>query len=95
MIYAVDIDNTICKTEGRDYENAIPIPENIAKINKLFDEGNVIIYWTSRGMSSKIDHDTLTRKQLHKWGAKHNSINMHKPSFDFLIDDKAIKIEDL
>ena len=29
----VDIDNTICKTEGNDYVNSKPIPENIEKIN--------------------------------------------------------------
>ena len=51
----VDIDETICFYEGVDrlgYKNAIPNYENIAKINKLYDEGNQITYWTSRGAVS-------------------------------------------
>ena len=36
----VDIDETICYYEGkRNYPEALPMPENIAKINKLY--GNV------------------------------------------------------
>ena len=41
--YVIDIDGTIFKTEGMDYENSVPIPERIAKINQLYDEGNTII----------------------------------------------------
>ena len=52
----VDIDETICFYEGkRVYENAIPSKENIAKINKLKDEGWYIIYWTARGGFSQTD----------------------------------------
>ena len=39
----VDIDNTICKTLGMDYENAKPIKKNIDKINNLYNQGNEII----------------------------------------------------
>ena len=41
----VDIDETICFYEGVDrlgYKNAIPDADNIEKINKLYDEGNII-----------------------------------------------------
>ena len=34
MIIYVDIDNTICNTEGTDYKNAIPIKERIEKIRE-------------------------------------------------------------
>lgn len=88
----VDIDGTICRTEGNDYENSVPIPENIAKINKLFDEGNKIIYWTSRGTSSGISWFALTSMQLEKWGCKYTDLRMDKPSYDLWIDDKSIKL---
>ena len=54
VIY-VDIDETICHRESsvdfgvtHDYTKAKPIKENIEKINKLYDEGNTIVYWTAR-----------------------------------------------
>jgi len=40
----VDIDNTICKTINSNYENSTPYLNNIVKINKLYDEGNNIVY---------------------------------------------------
>ena len=33
---------------------------------------------------------SLTKNQLKKWGIKHHYLIMGKPSFDILIDDKAI-----
>ena len=50
------------------YKNAIPHKENIEKINKLYDEGNYIKYWTGRGSVTKINHYDLTKKQLNEWG---------------------------
>ncbi|MDD5006713.1 MAG: hypothetical protein PHS93_09620 [Candidatus Omnitrophica bacterium] len=93
--YRVDIDGTICHTEGNDYKNAEPDFEAIAKINRLFDEGNNIIYWTARGSSSGRDCYQLTLGQLLLWGCKFNSLQMGKPSFDYIIDDRAIKISEL
>ena len=49
----VDIDGTICETPwyngAWDYKGAYPNKLHIEKINKLFDEGNEIVYWTARG----------------------------------------------
>ena len=51
----VDIDETICTTpKNRNYHEATPIKNNIDKINKLYDEGNTIVYWTSRVVVSKL-----------------------------------------
>ena len=92
----VDIDNTICHTEGNDYKNSSPIPENIAKINKLYDEGHEITYWTARGQRSKNDYTMLTLNQLHLWGCKyHNLVMNHKPAYDLLICDKTKRIEEI
>ena len=50
MVIYVDIDETICVSpESRDYSLATPIKENIEKINKLYDSGDTIVYWTARG----------------------------------------------
>ena len=93
--YIVDIDGTICKTDGNNYKNSVPIQENIDKINKLYDEGEFIIYWTSRGNSTNMNLLILTENQLYQWGCKHNSLRMGKPSYDVWVDDKSLQIEEL
>ena len=90
-----DIDGTICQTNGNDYQNAVPIQANIDKMNKLYNEGNVIIYWTARGSSSGQDLLFFTLKQLVGWGCKCNSVQVGKPSYDLFIDDKSKRIEEL
>ena len=89
MIYICDIDNTICKTEGEDYENATPYKDRIKKMNKLYDEGHTILYETARGQRTGINWMELTRKQLKKWGVKYKSVG-EKHYGDFIIDDHAI-----
>ena len=95
MLIYVDIDGTICHTEG-GYDNAKPIQENIDKINKLYDEGNIIVYWTARGGNTGKDWTELTGMQLVQWGCKfHDVIMRQKPAFDLLIDDKSKRIEEI
>ena len=91
-IICVDIDETICNYDGveRSYSNALPILDNIQKINNLFEEGHKIIYWTARGSTTGIDWSQLTIQQLQRWGAKYNEIKFGKPYYDLFIDDKAI-----
>lgn len=92
----VDIDNTICSTNGTNYQSATPIKKNIEKINKLFDEGHEIIYWTARGSVTKINHFALTEKQLKTWNCKYNSLSVgEKPYYDLLICDKTKRIEEI
>lgn len=94
IIY-VDIDGTIC-TLVKDYTLAEPLPEHITKINKLYDEGNTIIYYTARGQVSKKDWSDLTKKQLIEWGCKFHELKMnHKPHYDLLICDKSKRIEEI
>lgn len=90
----VDVDNTICHTTGTDYPNAKPIPENIQRFNKLFDEGNRIVYWTARGMKSGINWRSLTEQQFEEWGVKYHELRLDKPSFDVFIDDRVINSRD-
>jgi hypothetical protein len=92
VIY-VDIDETICTTpKSRDYNDALPVTENIKKINKLYDEGNTIVYWTSRGSRKQINWYELTYKQLNEWGAKFHELQVDKPYYDLFIDDKTCDI---
>ena len=95
IIY-VDIDETICMTsKDRRYENATPIYKNIEKINKLYDEGNTIVYWTARGSRKQINWYDLTNNQLIEWGAKFRELRVDKPYYDLFIDDKTKRIEEL
>lgn len=85
----VDIDNTITITKEMDYENSIPMFDRINIINKLYDKGNIITYWTGRGTVSGIDYYILTKNQLKKWGAKYHKLLLGKPAYDIFIDDKS------
>jgi len=94
MIIYVDIDETICiSPENRDYTLADPIVNNIQKINKLYDEGNKIVYWTARGTGSGIDWRSVTENQFEMWGVKYHELHFGKPIYDLFIDDKNINTE--
>ena len=82
--YCIDIDGTICSpTVGRDYHKAEPWQDRIKVLNKLYDEGNHIIYFTARAMGRFSGHSPaiasvsaeavlfdLTKDQLDEWGCK-------------------------
>ncbi len=93
MKYTVDIDNTICQTQGNDYPNSKPLLDRIQKINTLYDAGHEIHYWTARGSNSGVDWLQLTLEQLKAWGCKYTTAKTGKPAYDVWIDDKAINAE--
>lgn len=103
MVIYVDIDDTIAdydiKDSKTDYYKARPISINIDKINKLYDEGNTIVYYTARASvntSFKEEYTLLTKKQLSDWGAKYHKLSVgEKPAYDLLICDKSKRIEEL
>lgn len=90
----VDIDGTICVTKN-GYKNSQPIQKNIDKINALFDEGHHITYWTARGGNSGEDWTNLTKEQLQKWGCLYHELELGKPPYDVIIDDKALNFKDV
>ena len=108
MRYCVDIDGTICTpTIGRDYHKAEPWQDRIKVLNKLYDDGNHIIYFTARAMGRFSDQPhtiaaqkakevlfELTENQLKDWGCKYNELIMGKPHADLFIDDKGINCDD-
>lgn len=91
VIY-IDVDNTICRTEGCNYEAATPMPERIAVVNRLYDEGHRIIIWTARGALYGVTLSlwSLTKRQLKEWGVRYHELKMDKPFFDLLVDDRAL-----
>ena len=104
MRYVVDIDGTICtpgKGEGR-YTEAVSIPDRIAKINKLYDEGHTIVYLTARGMGRYKNNADLAKKEVYEfteiqlslWGCKYHQLYLGKPSADYYIDDKGMHCDD-
>ena len=69
----VDVDDTICYydskfygTGPKDYSLALPYKDRIEKINKLYDEGHKIVYWTARGTVTQKFWFEVTYEQLKK-----------------------------
>lgn len=97
-ILCFDIDNTLCTTKNSDYKNSKPIKKNISLVNQLHTKNYYIKIFTSRFMGRSKEKSSLarrkgfdfTKKQLKSWGLKYNELIFGKPSFDLLIDDRAI-----
>jgi uncharacterized HAD superfamily protein len=97
-----DIDGIICTNNNNDNDNdyikSKPIEKNIKIINKLYNNGFVIIIFTGRYMGrnnnniakAKKQGLKLTKLQLRKWKVKYNKLFMGKPSYDLFVDDKSI-----
>jgi histidinol phosphatase-like enzyme len=83
-----DIDNTICQTNGTDYETAAPIAERIKKINALYRAGDRIVYWTARGALLGRSWTEMTKQQLYNWGCKYHELRVDKPLYDTFVDDR-------
>jgi len=94
QIYCFAIDGTLC-SESEPYEQAQPVQRVIDRINMLYEYGNTIILYSSRGDTSGYDWRELTEKQLEKWGVKYNELRTNKPYADFYIDSKSLNIFDL
>lgn len=97
-IFIVDIDGTICENirneEGAErMRHAKPFAEVIDGINKLYDEGHYICYFTAR----TDEHRQATEEWMKENGIKHHLIIFNKPrkigKFDeyHFIDDTRIK----
>jgi len=95
MIYIFDVDGTILTTvDAHDYHNARPIPGRIERVNKLYESGNYIIYWTARGATTGQDWYAFTEKQLRDFGCRFNEFHTKKPHYHIWVDDKAQNARD-
>lgn len=94
MKYIVGIDGTICSNTEGDYQFAEPFKDRIALLNRLYDDGHEVHYWTARGSGSGKDWTSLTHQQLKDWGCKYTTLKLGKPSYDAWIDDKAFHADE-
>lgn len=77
--FLIDIDGTICEDipneEPERMETAELYPDALETLNKWYDEGHIITFFTSRTE----DHRDVTTKWLDKHGFKYHGILMGKP----------------
>lgn len=77
--YLIDIDGTITddipNEEPERMETCLPFPDALETINKWYDQGHIICFFTSRTE----EHREVTEKWLIKHGFKYHSILMGKP----------------
>ncbi len=77
--YLIDIDGTITddvpNEEPERMEQVIPYKDSVETLNKWFDEGHIITFFTSRTEEVR----EITEKWLDKWGFKYSNLLMGKP----------------
>lgn len=100
--YILEIDGIICSTQNRNFQNSQPFRERIEKLNKLYDEGNKIIFHTDRGMdlfnlrfTAEQEFWSFTYKQLQDWGVKFHHLYLGKPYGDIVIDNNSTRYENV
>jgi uncharacterized HAD superfamily protein len=79
-IYIIDIDGTVCEhvsnEEGPErMRDARPFDDSIRAINRLFDEGHYICFFTAR----TDDHRELTEEWLNRHGISYHQVIFNKP----------------
>jgi len=77
--YLIDIDGTICddipNEEPERMKDANVYPQALETLNKWFDEGHIITFFTSRIE----EHRNVTVEWLNKHGFKYHALLMNKP----------------
>ena len=96
MRWCFDLDNTLVRTQGSDYENSIPIEAAIKKVQEYKRNGDHIIIMTARGSGSKKDWREFTEKQLLEFGIPFDQliVGLKPGGVDVFVDDKAINALD-
>jgi len=87
MQIVIDMDGTIC-TEEKTYSRALAkaLPGAVENINKLYDEGHIILIYSARTwMEYEMTHDWLQKNNI-----KFHQLILGKPIGDVWIDDRAI-----
>lgn len=77
--YLIDIDGTITEDVPNEQpermETCLPFPDALETVNKWYDEGHIICFFTSRTEA----HREVTEKWLQIHGFKYQSLLMGKP----------------
>jgi capsule biosynthesis phosphatase len=97
----IDIDGVICRTKKNFYKKSKPNKHVIKLINDWHKLGKTIIIFTARYMGRNNDNVNkakkmgynFTFKQLKRWGLKFDKLVFGKPTYDIIIDDKAINFK--
>ena len=78
-VFLIDIDGTICddikNEDSHLYPNANHFPNALNIINKWYDEGNVITFFTARESKDR----QVTENWLNEKGFKYHALVMDKP----------------
>jgi len=94
--FVFDIDGVLATiVPTNDYALAGPMVENIKRLNRLYDAGNMIVLFTARGTVTGINWSDVTQKQMQAWGVKYHRLHFGKPAADYYIDDKMIGLDTL
>lgn len=95
-VFLIDIDGTICEDirneESHLYQSAKVFPESLRIINKWFEEGNVITFFTARESKDR----EVTEKWLKEHSFKYHALVMDKPRIQegqeyVWIDNKKVR----
>ena len=97
-ILCFDLDNVICSTKGNRYHESKPKKKIINLINNLYKKGYIIKIFTARHMGKFNGNAKKAKKfgykktfnQLKYWKLNFHELILGKPSYDLLIDDKAL-----
>lgn len=77
--YLIDIDGTICddvpNEEPERMKHVLPYPDSLEILNKWYDEGHIITFFTSRTDA----HKEITENWLSKHGFKYHGLLLNKP----------------
>jgi hypothetical protein len=77
--YLIDIDGTITddvpNEEPERMAVVLPYFDSVETLNRWYDEGHVITFFTSRTE----EHREITETWLDKWGYKYHGLLMNKP----------------
>ncbi len=77
--YLIDIDGTICDDIPNEQpelmKSAMLYPDALKTLNKWYDEGHIITFFTSR----LEEHRQVTEEWLEKNGFKYHALLMNKP----------------
>lgn len=97
----IDLDDTLCFTENRDFDNSKPYTDVINKVNSLYDKGWKIVVYTARGAKScktleerEKKYREITENWLNKNGVKYTELVFGKMNADYYVDDKNLSIDE-
>jgi hydroxymethylpyrimidine pyrophosphatase-like HAD family hydrolase len=89
---AVDLDGTLCEPVSPEhYSSAKPMPENIMKVNRLYDKGWQVIIYTGRGW---YNYD-MTVGWLHRHNVKYHVLAMGKVVAHYYVDSANATLDEV